>query len=79
MFSGSTITLQVFKEKLQVDLSAAELAETVKRGQRARCQMMRANLRLVVALAPALQKARRRVSRLNSRGSYRAATGCREV
>lgn len=36
---------------LQVDLSAAELTETLQRGQRARCRMVEANLRLVVAIA----------------------------
>jgi RNA polymerase nonessential primary-like sigma factor len=36
---------------LLAELSEAELTETVKRGQRARCLMVEANLRLVVAIA----------------------------
>lgn len=36
---------------LQVAKSEAELTETLKRGQQAKCQMVEANLRLVVAIA----------------------------
>ncbi len=47
---------------LLVHLSAAELTETLQRGQRARCRMVEANLRLVVAIAPAIQRTRGGIS-----------------
>ncbi len=40
----------------QVDIAAAELPETVKRGKRAKQKMIEANLRLVVAIAKKYQK-----------------------
>ena len=52
-----TLTQQLHREPtheewvLQVDLNAAELAEIMKRGQQAKCQMVEANLRLVVVIA----------------------------
>ncbi|WP_009632642.1 RNA polymerase sigma factor, RpoD/SigA family [Synechocystis sp. PCC 7509] len=40
----------------QVDIAAAELPETIKRGKRAKQKMIEANLRLVVAIAKKYQK-----------------------
>ncbi len=63
-----TLTQQLHREPthqewaLQVHLSAAELTETLQRGQRARCRMVEANLRLVVAIAPAIQRTRGGIS-----------------
>lgn len=52
-----TLTQQLHREPtpqelaLQVDQSEATLTETLARGQQAKCQMVKANLRLVVAIA----------------------------
>ena len=52
-----TLTQQLHREPtfqewaLQVAQSEADLTETLARGQQAKCQMVKANLRLVVAIA----------------------------
>lgn len=64
---------------LHVHLSEAELKETWRQGQRAKQEMVWANLRLVVAITIAVSESRHGIFGLDPRGQHGPCSVCGEI